>query len=82
MPDSNSPSWFDVPMKSELTALTRPRISSGVSSCTSEERTTTLTTSAQRSADHIHRPLLYSVSCYPLILFDDGGHNEPPQLSH
>ena len=25
-PDSNSPSWFDVPMNSELTALTRPRM--------------------------------------------------------
>jgi len=46
MPDSNSPSWFDVPMKSELTALTRPRISSGVYSCSRKERTTTLTTSA------------------------------------
>ena len=32
-------------MNSELTALTRPRISSGVSSCTSELRTTTLTVS-------------------------------------
>ncbi len=45
-PDSNSPSWFDVPTKSELTALTRPRISSGVAVCTRVERTTTLTTSA------------------------------------
>ena len=33
-------------MKSELTALTRPRMSSGVKSCTSEDRTTTLTVSA------------------------------------
>ncbi len=32
-------------MKSEFTALTRPRISSGVRSCTSELRTTTLTVS-------------------------------------
>ena len=33
-------------MNSALTALTRPRISSGVCSCTSEKRMTTLTTSA------------------------------------
>ena len=33
-PDSNSPSSFDAPMKTEFTALTRPRISSGVSSWT------------------------------------------------
>ena len=45
-PDSNSPSWFDPPMNTELTALTRPRISSGVSSCTSDWRITTLTMSA------------------------------------
>jgi 5'/3'-nucleotidase SurE len=34
-PDSNSPSWLDAPMKIELTAATRPRISSGVSNCIS-----------------------------------------------
>lgn len=34
-------------MKSELTALTQPRMSSGGSSCTRDERTTTLTTLAQ-----------------------------------
>jgi hypothetical protein len=45
-PDSNSPNWFDVPMKSALTADTRPRIASGVCNCTSDERTTTLTMSA------------------------------------
>ena len=44
-PDSNSPSWLLAPMKIALTALTRPRISSGVSSCTSVWRTTTLTMS-------------------------------------
>ena len=38
-PDSNSPSSFEAPMKTALTALTRPRISSGVSSCTSRWRT-------------------------------------------
>jgi hypothetical protein len=45
-PDSNSPSWLLAPMKTELTALTRPRMSSGVSSCTSVWRMTTLTMSA------------------------------------
>jgi hypothetical protein len=33
-PDSNSPSWLEVPMNIELTALTLPRISSGVCSWT------------------------------------------------
>ena len=37
-PDSNSPSSFEAPMNTALTALTRPRISSGVSSCTSRWR--------------------------------------------
>ena len=32
MPDSNSPSSLEAPMNTALTALTRPRISSGVSS--------------------------------------------------
>src|ERR1700716_2766270 len=41
-PDSNSPSSFDAPMNTEFTALTRPRISSGVFSCTSNDRTNTL----------------------------------------
>src|SRR5271154_4508834 len=45
-PDSNSPSSLDAPMNIELTALTRPRIASGVSSCTSTWRTNTLTMSA------------------------------------
>ena len=35
-PDSNSPSWLLAPMKTELTAPTRPRMASGVSSCTSD----------------------------------------------
>ena len=41
-PDSNSPSSFDAPINTEFTALTRPRISSGVFSCTSNERMNTL----------------------------------------
>ena len=45
-PDSNSPSWLDAPMKIELTAATRPRMASGVSSCTKVWRVTTLTLSA------------------------------------
>ena len=45
-PDSNSPSWLDAPMKMELTAATRPRMSSGVSSWSSVIRVTTLTLSA------------------------------------
>ncbi len=40
IPDSNSPSWFDVPMNSELIAPARPRMSSGVCNCTSDVRTT------------------------------------------
>src|SRR5829696_151309 len=44
-PDSNSPSSLDAPMNMEFTALTRPRIASGVSSCTSSWRTYTLTMS-------------------------------------
>src|SRR3954463_1014451 len=46
MPDSNAPSSFDVTMKIVFTADTRPRIGSGVSSCTSVPRTTTLTLSS------------------------------------
>ena len=42
VPDSNSPNSFDAPINTEVTALTRPRISSGVCSCTSSERTNTL----------------------------------------
>ena len=45
-PDSNSPSWLDAPMKMELTADTRPRSSSGVSSCMTVSRMTTLMLSA------------------------------------
>src|SRR6202035_4825327 len=41
-PDSNSPSSFDAPMNTAFTALTRPRISSGVFNCTSNERMNTL----------------------------------------
>src|SRR5437016_3320490 len=46
MPDSVPPSSFDVPIKRLLTAETRPRISSGVSNCTSVCRTITLMLSA------------------------------------
>jgi len=45
-PDSTAPSWFDAPMKSMFTLLTRPRNSSGVLSCTVVCRSTTLTWSA------------------------------------
>ncbi len=44
-PARKSPSWLDVPVNSEFTALTRPRMSSGVSICTSVKRITTLTAS-------------------------------------
>ena len=52
-PDSNSPSWFDVPINIEFTALTRPRISSGVWICTREDRMTTLMTSAAPSMTRV-----------------------------
>ena len=45
-PDSTAPSWFEAPMKSMFTAVTRPRSSSGVASCTTVARSTTLTWSA------------------------------------
>ena len=45
-PDSAAPSWFDAPMKSRFTALTRPRSSSGVESWMAVLRMTTLTWSA------------------------------------
>ena len=45
-PDSNSPSSFEAPMNTPLTAATRPRISSGVSSCIKVKRMTTLMLSA------------------------------------
>ena len=48
-PDSNSPSWLDALTNSVLTALTRPSMWSGVFSCTSDERSTTLTASAAPS---------------------------------
>src|SRR5262252_5293765 len=41
-PDSNCPNSFDVPINSEFTALTRPRILSGVDNCTSVPRMMTL----------------------------------------
>ena len=44
-PDSNSPSSFDAPMNTAFTALTRPRMTSGVCSCTSRCRTNMLTMS-------------------------------------
>ena len=46
MPLSNWPSWLEALMNRKFTAPTRPRISSGVRSCTSEKRITTLTVSA------------------------------------
>ncbi len=46
--DSNSPNWFEVPMNMEFTALTLPRISSGVLNCTKDALITTLKTSAAR----------------------------------
>ncbi len=48
-PDSKAPSWFEVPVKSECTALTRPRIASGVRIWASDMRMTMLTTSAAPS---------------------------------
>src|SRR5215472_9357872 len=44
-PDSNAPNSFDVPMKILFTDDTRPRISSGVTSCTIDPRMMTLTLS-------------------------------------
>src|SRR5882757_4643528 len=44
-PDSSAPNSFDVPMKILFTDDTRPRISSGVTSCTIEPRMITLTLS-------------------------------------
>src|SRR4029077_15587983 len=44
-PDSNAPNSFDVPMKILFTDETRPRISSGVISCTIDPRMITLTLS-------------------------------------
>jgi hypothetical protein len=57
-PTRTRPSWLLAPMNIELTAPTRPRISSGVSSCTSVCRTTTLTMSAppdKRQRDQRHQ---------------------------
>jgi hypothetical protein len=45
-PDSTAPSWFDAPMNSALTLVTRPRSSSGVVSWIAVLRITTLTPSA------------------------------------
>src|SRR5450755_2007913 len=59
-PLSNWPSWLEALMNRKFTAPTRPRISSGVASCTSEKRITTLTMSAAPSIasatteSHIH----------------------------
>src|SRR5580658_4784331 len=46
IPDSNCPSSFDAPMNIMSTAFTRPRIWSGVATCTNVTRITTLTISA------------------------------------
>src|SRR5947209_6561316 len=40
-PDSKAPSSFDVEINTEFTAETRPRMASGVSTCTKVWRTTT-----------------------------------------
>src|SRR5271156_3133468 len=56
-PLSNSPSSFDAPRNSEFTALTRPRISGGVPSCSTDERITTLTIS---DAPTINRAMIES----------------------
>ena len=45
-PDSNAPSSFDEPTKIELTDETRPNRCDGVSTCSSVDRTSTLTLSA------------------------------------
>src|SRR6202040_4231298 len=52
-PDSNAPNSFDVPMKMLFTAETRPRISSGVTSCTIEPRMITLTLSTAPAINSI-----------------------------
>ncbi len=44
-PDSNAPNSFDVPTKMLFTALTLPRMLSGVINCNTVARTTTLTLS-------------------------------------
>src|SRR5437870_12664588 len=44
-PDSSAPNSFEVPIKMLFTAETRPRISSGVTSCTMVPRMITLTPS-------------------------------------
>src|SRR5438046_6070129 len=46
-PDSSAPNSFEVPMKMLFTAETRPRISSGVTSCTMVPRIITLTLSKE-----------------------------------
>ena len=45
-PDSNAPSSFDEPTKIEFTDDTRPSMCDGVSTCSSVDRTSTLTLSA------------------------------------
>jgi len=50
-PARNSPSWFEVPMNTELTEATRPRISSGVRIATNDDRMTTLITSGHAEDD-------------------------------
>ncbi len=63
-PDSNSPSSLLALTKTMFTALTRPRMGSGVASCTSADRTYTLimsdaptaTSAASESAKLVERP--------------------------
>src|SRR5215831_7082477 len=52
-PDSNAPSSFDVPIKREFSADTRPRVLSGVRTCTRVDRTTTLMLSQEPSRQSI-----------------------------
>src|SRR5215468_6913162 len=52
-PDSNAPSSFDVPINREFRADTRPRILSGVRTCTRVDRTTTLMLSQEPSRQSI-----------------------------
>src|SRR5207302_3014828 len=52
-PDSSAPNSFEVPMKMLFTAETRPRISSGVTNCTIEPRTITLTLSSAPATNNI-----------------------------
>ena len=69
----------DAPMNMELTALTRPRIASGVSSCTSMLRTNTLTMSpapATISAAIVSQMLVDS----PTVIMQTPNNATPPNI--